>query len=294
MEYELFKKLIVRRIRDYLPPVFHDYQPTVRQVVKINGTKEAFCMFPPGNPPNVAVPTLYLDDMYESFSYDEDLDRILGIIAGVVVSWSGVEVPELASFDAANHTDRIVANLINREMNEELQHQVPCSDFLDMMVIYRLVHSITDDGINSAIITNDMIEETDLTSDRLWELAMENTQQIFPPRIIESENSGLYVVTNEAGFSGATVMMYPHLLQTLAQKAGGSFYILPTSIHEFFAIPEEDGELSELVRMLAAGNESITSREERLSCSIYHYAADEEQLRIAAGYRMDPKVKKDG
>ncbi len=291
MDYELFKKVIRRRIKEYLPPIFHDYEPVIHPVAKINGTKDAFCLFPPGNKPNVAVPTLYLDDMYDSFAYDEDLERILQTIAGVFIRWSGVEVPELASFDVSHHTDRIVANLINMDMNEDLMLQVPHTKFQDMLVIYRLIHSVTPEGINSAIITNEMIADTDLTVKDLHEAAMKNTPNIFPPRTIESEDKEVLIVTNELGINGATVMVYSDFLQTLAQKLDGDFFIMPTSIHEFFAVTAEDSDPEHLIRMLAAGNDTVTSRDERLSCSVYHYSAKEDKLRIAASYRAEPEFK---
>lgn len=284
MDYETFKLLVPQRIKEFLPPIFAGFTPQVRSVAKVGGMKDAFCMFPPEKPEMVAVPTLYLDDLYREYQENQDLDGTLEMIAQVIMTWSGIEVPELAGFCLSDHPDRIVANLICADMNRDLLREVPHHSFLDMAVIYRLVHSITKEGINSAIITNAMLEETDLTEEKLREHAMENTLRILPLQIIEDKGQEIFIVTNEAGFFGAAAMLYPEYLQSLAQKTGGDYYIMPTSIHEFFVIPIECAELRDLAQLLASGNESITRREERLSAAIYRYSAKDHILTWAAAY----------
>ena len=104
MDYELFKELVPARIKEFLPPIYHSYRVEVKPVPKINQVKDSFSLFPPGKPVNIAVPTLYLDDIYEDFAIDEDLDRVLHTIAGVIMTWSGYEVPEFGEYRVEEHT----------------------------------------------------------------------------------------------------------------------------------------------------------------------------------------------
>ena len=120
MEYDLFKTLVTERIKEYMPQVFRTYKVDVRPVRKVNQKKDAFCLIPPGPTKNLAIPTLYLDDLYLDFMEDEDLDRVLQQAAGVFITWSGYEVPELCEIRLEDHRDHIIANLISRRRNQEL------------------------------------------------------------------------------------------------------------------------------------------------------------------------------
>lgn len=286
MEYKLFKKLVAQRIKEFLPPVFQGYKVETRPVHKINETKDAFCLFPPGRPTNIAVPTLYLDEIYEDFKRDEDMDRVLQAVADVIQTWSGYEVPEFGEFSLQEHTDSIVADLISTEMNRELLEEVPHTDFLDMSIIYRAIHSINEAGINSAVITSKMLEKTDLTADDLYRLAMQNTSRLFPAKRYQGNGDGVFVMTNEHYCGGAVTMLYEEDMKKLADRIGGDFFILPSSRHEFFAVDVRKSDATNLVKMLAAGNNNITDPVDLLSRSIYRYDAGEEKVSRVVGYEM--------
>lgn len=280
MEYELFKQLVTGRIKEYMPPVFDGYQVDVRRVTKVNETKDAFYIRPPVPNPKVAIPTLYLDDLYEDFSADEDLERILQTAASVFIRWSGIEAPEIAGFCMKEHTDCIAANLINTQMNQALLEKVPHTEFLDMSVIYRLVHSANERGVNSAIITTEMMRDAELSVQELHQLAMENTARLFPVHIITGNEEDVCVMTNELGICGATTMLYEEDMQKLAQAFDGDFYIMPTSIHEFFAVRTGVADANHLAQMLEEGNRTITRPEEQLSSKIYLYRAAEGKIQM--------------
>ena len=284
MEYDLFKTLVTERIKEYMPQVFQTYRVDVRPVRKVNQKKDAFCLIPPGPTKNLAIPTLYLDDLYLDFMEDEDLDRVLQGAAGVFITWSGYEVPELCEIRLEDHKDHIIANLISRGRNQELLETIPHADLMDMAVIYRLVSNINEQGINSCIITNDMLGGSPLSPEEIQRLALENTPRLLPPRIYHGDEEGVFVVTNESGICGAAVMLDDDQLQKVANLADGDFYILPSSIHEFFAVAADKIEPAELLRMLIAGNSGITAERDQLSKCIYMYAAEEHQLRIVASY----------
>ena len=108
--------------------------------------------------------------------------------------------------------------------------------------------------------------------------------RLLPPRIYHGDEEGVFVVTNESGICGAAVMLDDDQLQKVANLADGDFYILPSSIHEFFAVAADKIEPAELLRMLIAGNSGITAERDQLSKCIYMYAAEEHQPRIIASY----------
>ena len=284
MEYDLFKTLVAERIKDYMPPVFRKYEVDLRSVVKVNQTKDAFCLMPPGPKQNLAIPTLYMDDLYEDFMTDEDLDRVIQEAAGIFLAWSGCEVPQISSLRIGDHKDKIIANLISRQRNLKLLEAVPHADLLDMAVIYRLVSGISEQGINSCIISSEMLEGESISEEEIHRLALENTPRLLPPRIYEADEEGVFVVTNQAGICGAAVMLDDEQLQKVAGLTGGDFYVLPSSIHEFFAVAADMIEPPELLRMLIAGNSGITAERDQLSKCIYMYGAEDHKLSIIASY----------
>lgn len=277
MDYGLFKKLIAQRIKDYMPPVFQNYRPEIREVVKVNQKKDGFMLMPPENASDVAVPTLYLDDIYMDFCEDQDLDRVLRQIADVLICCSGVSAPQLAEFVPEKHTDRIVANLIGAVRNRSLLEKVPHTDLLDLAVVYRLVQSVTEDGINSALITNEMLRDTGLDTQTLHQLALENTPRLFPARILPT-SGGLYIMTNESSFFGATTMLYKDDMARLRNLVGEDFFVIPTSMHEFFAVPSSQADIRDLTELLRAGNGTVTDEPDILSSSVYLYSGDAGQV----------------
>ena len=278
MDYELFKKLVPARIKDFMTADFRDYQVRVNPVPKVNGVKDAICMVPPEQGTDVALPTLYLNDLYEEFKVCEDLDEILMLVAQVFMQWSGVEIPELTEFRLEKNTDSIAANLISGDLNGELKKKVPYREFMDMIIIYRMVREIDENGISSAVITNEILEGSGLTEEDLYRHAMENTPRLFPARIITTEEKKMCAMTNASGICGATTMLYEKDLQRLAGQLGGDYFIIPSSIHEFLAVATRDADPEALTCLLAEGNQTITAREELLSFAVYRYLAKEGRI----------------
>lgn len=56
----------------------------------------------------------------------------------------------------------------------------------------------------------------------------------FPADSMEEESeTPLYVLTNKARLYGASCILYPNLLDSIADKLTCDFYLIPSSIHEF-------------------------------------------------------------
>ena len=89
----------------------------------------------------------------------------------------------------------------------------------------------------------------------------------------------MYLISNTASIHGAAAVLYPSVLSALAKRLDGSFYLLPSSIHEFIAVPFKreyaPEELREIVREV---NESQVEEEEYLSDQIYYYDRDKKVI----------------
>lgn len=84
----------------------------------------------------------------------------------------------------------------------------------------------------------------------------------------------MYVLTNRQGVNGAACLLYPGLMESLAEKFGGDFYILPSSVNEVIIIEgkyiESEDELKDMVHMV---NTEKVPEQEILSETVYHYPA---------------------
>ena len=76
-------------------------------------------------------------------------------------------------------------------------------------------------------------------------------------------------------------------MDLVAEKVGGDFYILPSSVHELLVIPRDAGmEISELEKMVCEVNATQVSVEERLSDHVYAYDSQTHEI-----YRADMEME---
>ena len=64
----------------------------------------------------------------------------------------------------------------------------------------------------------------------------------------------MYILTNEEKYFGAAALLYPHVLSHISRLLHCNFYVLPSSIHEMYSVPDS-GQFSkkELETMVREG-----------------------------------------
>ncbi len=89
-----------------------------------------------------------------------------------------------------------------------------------------------------------------------------------------TENAGIvtYIATNKSAFHGASVVAYPDFAERVAEAIGGSFYLIPSSVHEFLIL-KDDGtpKAEDLNGMIKNINETVLEPRDILSSECYHY-----------------------
>lgn len=92
----------------------------------------------------------------------------------------------------------------------------------------------------------------------------------------------MYVLTNPQKSKGAAAMLYPGLLQSIAEATQSSFYILPSSIHEVLLMKEGNGMgAKELQSMVTDINQAQVPPQEVLSNQVYFYDGKEQKISLA-------------
>ena len=104
-----------------------------------------------------------------------------------------------------------------------------------------------------------------------------------------------YIATNKSGFQGASVAAYPDFGKKAAEVVGGSFYMLPSSVHEFILI-KDDGRpnAKELNKMVKNVNETVLEPRDFLSDQCYHYDAKEKKFETGLKYAERINERKGG
>ena len=282
MDYEVFKNVVMARIKEFLPSVYSEFEVTTVHAPKINGMREAMVVSFESGSCCMAGPNIYFDDLYEVFSECGDLEDVLEQVAVIIMEYTGTQ-----NFDKNNdmklsdYKEYIVQMLINTEMNKELLKLAPHKEFFDLSLIYRLaVPNMEGDGYSTALITEDMMREMGLTVDELDKLAEENSRRNLPTQLFRM-GPYLTMMTTEPKMYGGINLMRTDEIRKISDEMKGSLYILPSSVHDLMALKAEGSHMEMgLFEMLKNGNEKCNSVEENLSYNIYYYDRESHTLEI--------------
>jgi len=94
--------------------------------------------------------------------------------------------------------------------------------------------------------------------------------------MFDMPESPMWVATVEGGMNGASVTQLPDFLQQAADRLGGDFFVLPSSVHEVLFIRDDGSfERDQLESMVRSVNATEVSEVDFLSDSVYHYDSDD-------------------
>lgn len=312
MDYEIFKGVMKDKILDYLPENYKNGRVELHKVQKVNECLDALSVFPEGE--SRIAPNIYLSVMYEDYKQHENIEKSLQDAAKVVeVAMKENKVSNI-DVDKEFTPDKVYMVLVNKEQNREMLAKVPHRDFQDLAVIYRWLVDKSPDGIMSTIITDGIAERIGMTEEQLFMHSVENTKELFPPKIQTMDEvimemmdrefveamglmadrdpkETMWVLTNESGLNGAVSMLYEENLQKIANRVGTDMYILPSSTHETILVSVEMGDAQSLADMVNEINMSQVELKNRLSNNVYHYDKDLRKVTLATD---SPNKRLDG
>ena len=93
--------------------------------------------------------------------------------------------------------DNVVLQLVNTEQNQAMLENVPHREFEDLSIIYRWTVGFTDDGIISAIVTNQMAGRVGLDEEKLYQLAKDNTNRLLPAQVMPMSDMVVEIMVEE-------------------------------------------------------------------------------------------------
>ena len=178
----------------------------------------------------------------------------------------------------------------------------PHKKFEDMALVVNFhVDSLTDsNGRSCVVVSDELMSLYGVDEKQLFSTAEINSvvneplnlvplvdmiKSITDVEVSSDEVPVTYVASNKSGFQGAAVLGYPDFCEKAAEALGGSFYLLPSSVHEFILV-KDDGlrYAKDLNAMVKNVNMTVLEPRDILSEQCYHYDAKAKILETGLKY----------
>lgn len=143
-------------------------------------------------------------------------------------------------------------------------------------------------------VTFDDLECLGITERELFRTAYCRTQEDHPALftricdlagldVPEDMERDIFVLTNWEVRYGACVLFYPGAASSIANILGGSYYILPSSVHDLVIVPDKGiMSVGEMYEMVCDINKDVPE-EDQLADAVFFYSAGGRELMCVAG-----------
>ena len=188
--------------------------------------------------------------------------------------------------------------MMSAEENRDLLATVPHERIKDMAMVFHL-----QGGKNmTALVTYEILKQLGVSEDQLRHDAVEQAQKEHPLNIQtinkvlglpedEPYAPKLYVATTNDAYLGSGVIGYDGFMEKGSEAVGGSFYLLPSSVHEVLLLRDDCGQnAAELLDMVKSINNSELLPDEKLIDNVYHYDSKEKIFETAEEF-INRKVR---
>jgi hypothetical protein len=248
-------------------------------------------------------PTIYLNSFYEDHLDGENLHDCASRLVRdykAALPDEGIDISFFTDYERVK--ERLAFKLISSELNEELLKNIPHIPFLDLEIVF--YYSVEMRGVEGGaiLIRNSHMEHWGVGTEDLMRDSLENAPKLLPGTfkdiygMMETmcpdkageitddiRDLGLYVVSNDHLTLGAAVMLYPGMMEGVADMTGGSFYIIPSSIHELLVITEKNvNDIKNLRDMIRMINRTQVLPQDVLSDSLYYFDKETGKITVAS------------
>lgn len=303
MDYYTFTDKLLERLSNELGNNYHIH---LEEISQNNSTaEEGFLVQKEGEPISS---TYSLGKYYNDYLAGQTMENIIG---NILIEHTKFE--QLLSFPAPEELsdysrikERLYLRLINRQWNKGYLEDKMYLPLLDLAAVFCM-------DMRDLSGTEPLAEQTGVAvlheQFQQWDVSMFT---VFVDAIHNMERNGDFVlqklddqasdttINTESRenlsepeiwllrdateqYLNATALLFPALLEHVAEAFGEGFYIIPASVHELLLLPDGEGlNPKELKQMLEETNHSLTAKEEWLSNSIYHYDVRAKKLSVAA------------
>jgi hypothetical protein len=300
MNYQNFKTQLLGLVQEEISEVIsEEIVVSFEKIPKNNGVFLDGMVFSKNG--DNASPIIYMEEYYEFWKKGVGFEQLVEKILWNYGHYGPkMRMPSDFFRDYDKIKSHIFYKMINYEKNREQLKNMPHVRTLDLaMVFYYRVENVEPPA--SIAIQNSHLKMWKITMDELVENARKYTCLYLPAEFltmaqlagIEEEDLDrmegsvgakrlpMYILTNKERQLGAGAMFYPGMLEQAEKLLGGTFFVLPSSIHECILVPQMDGySQNELTAMVTEINEDHVDPREVLSDQAYYYLKEDKKLHI--------------
>ena len=313
MIFDEFKHIIAESITGYLKKCDVD-EIRLIDITKNNDTKKTGIIVMEKN--ESISPAIYLEDYFVGYQEGQDLEDILLDIATCYEESKqrGKIIYERDYNDLMDYEkikDQVIVRAVGLEKNQEYLADKIYDVKNDMALVYFIIVEKEESNIQTCAIHQGMLNKYGVSKNEISELAMENTQRLFPPTLksmedvlnevllpdyqadhksfeqslCEMSETGvgnmpcMLILSNNDCINGATTMFYPDILATITKELGTDVYVLPSSVHECILVPKNGAiQETELISMVREVNATQVADQEVLTNHAYEYCREVGEL----------------
>ena len=301
MDYESFKEKFPKALKEEMAERGVEVEITSRRIDKMNSSYDAFTVRPIDSPIGVNVSAQKAFSEHEKGTYIDDLAvSFADAVEKGLRESPQVDLESISDYEQMK--SKLSMEVVSAEKNAELLESVPHERMEDMAVVYRFVLDQTDSGNGTILVTNQLLDQYGITKEQLRADAMENAPEIRPSEIrgmsevmselapgmipeVAPEDEQMFVATVPDKIHGAGVIAYPNFMEDAAEKMGGDFFVLPSSIHEVLLV-KDNGQMTakELENMVKEVNATQVEPADQLTDHVYHYDSQNHIFELADKY----------
>ena len=303
MDFDTFKDELAKGVKERLEALYdRKYSVETHTVEKMNETYEAITVKPENSEVGV---NIKIDKAYAEYndgrSFDMIVRQVSSFAAEALDNRPGFDLNAIQDYSVMK--TKLSMEVVSAERNAQLLETVPHKNMEDMAIVYRFVLDTVEAGRGSILVTNKMLDNYGITAEQLHNDAMEIAPEVRPAVIKgmsevladmmgaeQAQALGLgpvadepiFVATVEDQTQGAGILAYQNFMDEAAEKLGGSFYILPSSIHEILLV-KDNGQFdrASLEQMVKEVNATQVAPEDKLTDSVYHYDSQSKVFELA-------------
>lgn len=302
-------KAFVEKVQKSICEFFGDEaRVEVKEVIKNNGVTLQGMVI--NREDETVVPTIYLNTFFEEYRHGKEMSTIICEIIEIYEQNRVTEKVNLDFFlDYQAVKGRIFQKVIHYEKNRKMLENVPHLRFLDLAVVCYYAYMNDFFGRGSIQIETGHLDKWGISQEELFENAGRNTTEKLGMELkgmeevlleLISQNMDMtaseelqeaikhaerdipmHIMTVRGRYFGAVCIFHKEMLRFFAQRCGGNFFILPSSIHELILIPDSGRErVEDLKQMVKEVNEGHVAAEERLSDNVYYFNVSANKVTI--------------
>lgn len=293
MNRKEFYEYIKNNVKNYLPQTYENAEIKLQEIAKNNGVNLTAITIPEGT--QRAVPSIYLDSMYQDYLNGKPLDSCVGDVADMrielqdMAAYVNLGLPDIRNYEEMK--DKLQVRICDPEWNKDRLADKVYTEHGDFAAYYTINLEEDQHGTSSIPVTVNLMKSWGVTAEQIHADATaadkdrgavlmdmkeiinsmvfggEEPENLLNHKLdMETIENPMFCLTNENKMNGASLLLQEDIRKQIGECLGSDYFVLPSSIHEVLILPDNGMfEVPALNQMVQEVNETQVEPQERLS-----------------------------